>query len=514
MRSFLLTLLLLIIRTYIVNAQQIVLQPIPSIGIDASLGYHDNFGTDNNNYGSDIYLNSFCIPGADGGRNSNRALLKFDLSLVPANVTITSAYLELSATGFINSLLPGHFGNNTAILSRVAENWNEFGVTWNSEPSLDLSTQLTLPASLSSTQNYSANVTGMVSDMYLNPTSNFGFHLRLVNENPNNSAALTFYSSDYSTPELRPKLIINYEVNQTEVSFCTDNFEMNGSDASLGYHDNYGTSSTNYVNDLYLKAFCVPGASGGENTNRGLLYFNLSSIPVGSNVTDATLYLYGVGYINANFPGHFGINSSKIYRVSNPWNENTVTWDNQPSTISNQYVTLPQSTSFDQDYVITTTALVDEMVQNPQTNYGFMLQLDNEDPAIPGALAFHSSDGSNLGKFPTLCVSYEFNDTIIDVEIPLENNLFIPNVLTVNGDGINDSFSFPIDLFSSFEVSILNRWGNVIYQTSEKGGLLFWDGYTLSDNKCTDGVYYYTLSGILNDGTSIKKNGFITLLND
>jgi hypothetical protein len=43
-------------------------------------------------------------------------------------------------------------------------------------------------------------------------------------------------------------------------------------------------------------------------------------------------------------------------------------------------------------------------------------------------------------------------------------------------------------------------------------GVLLWDGTNNGGTLCTDGVYFYQITGRLNDGTSISKNGFVTLL--
>ncbi|ASS48562.1 MAG: hypothetical protein A3D31_07600 [Candidatus Fluviicola riflensis] len=505
---------MLIFSSTTIYSQQLVLQPDANAGIDASLGYHDNFNTDFNNYGTDTYFKAFCIPGASGGRNSNRGVIKFDLSALPANVTITSATLELTATGYLNSLLPGHFGDNAAYLTQIDATWLENTVTWANAPTISAANQVLIPASSNANQNYSINVTTMVSNMYANPSINYGFHLSLVNEDPNDAAAIAFFSSDYNVSSSRPKLIINYISNVID-SLCTTNDGANGTDASLGYHDNFGTSANNYGNDLYLKAFCIPGADGGENTNRGLLYFDLSSVPVGSNVISASLELYGTGYLNDLLPGHFGNNSAKIYRVTESWSEFSVTWDNQPAASVSDFAVVPQSSAFDQDYVINTTTMVDYMVQNPQENYGFLLQLDTESPNSAAALTFYSSDSPTSDKWPKLCLTYVSNDSVIDIELPLEEEVFfIPNVLTVNADGINDSFSFDEDQFSHFEVTIFNRWGNTVHETTDKEGLLFWDGHNLSGDNCSEGIYFYQFSATTISGKSVQKTGFIQVIND
>lgn len=491
-------LLLLIFCSSSIFAQQLILQPDASVGVDASLGYHDNYNTDINNYGTDIYFKAFCVPGASGGRNSNRGVIRFDLSVLPAGVTITSATLELTASGYINAGLPGHFGNNAAYIARIDAAWLENSVTWAAAPTIDVSNQVSIPASSNSTQNYSIDVTAMVDNMYANPSTNFGFDLRLANEDPNDAAAIAFFSSDYSVSSSRPKLIINYTSNAID-SLCTTNDGANGTDASLGYHDNYGTSSNNYGADVYLKAFCVPGSSGGQNANRGLLYFDLTSVPAGSDVIAATLELYGAGYINAGLPGHFGNNASHVYRVTAPWSENTVTWDNQPTFSATDYVTLPSSTSFDQDYQISTTTIVEHMVQNPTTNFGFLLQLDNENPSDAAALAFHSSDGPNSAKYPKLCLTYKIGYLEVETEI-YQPGSGLQMMLFPNPTSGELTAQLTEGIFDASQLFVYNSMGQVInlnYNTLNERTIVF------STEELANG--YYTIRYLNSKHSFIKQ---------
>ncbi len=183
-------------------------QPNANVGIDASLGYHDNFGTDFNNYGTDTYLKAFCIPGAMGGRNSNRGMLYFDLSAIPPGATIISAELKLYATGYINNLLPGHFGNNLSYIEQVSAPWTESTVTWNNQPATTQTNRATLPISGNASQDYTVNVTAMTQTLINNQAANYGFMLRLDTEDPNNQAALLFYSSDHNDASKHPQLCV------------------------------------------------------------------------------------------------------------------------------------------------------------------------------------------------------------------------------------------------------------------------------------------------------------------
>ncbi len=80
----------------------------------------------------------------------------------------------------------------------------------------------------------------------------------------------------------------------------------------------------------------------------------------------------------------------------------------------------------------------------------------------------------------------------------------VPNVFTPNNDGVNDIFSLDQLSIKPKKMSIINRWGNIIFQTEDN---FSWDG-TYEGMKCIDGVYYYLIEFTKN----IKINGFIHLI--
>ncbi len=67
----------------------------------------------------------------------------------------------------------------------------------------------------------------------------------------------------------------------------------------------------------------------------------------------------------------------------------------------------------------------------------------------------------------------------------------LPNVFTPNGDGINDNFTpFPYDFVEKVKMTILNRWGAMVFQTEDPE--INWDGKDMTTNKdCSEGVYFY-----------------------
>jgi len=97
-------------------------------------------------------------------------------------------------------------------------------------------------------------------------------------------------------------------------------------------------------------------------------------------------------------------------------------------------------------------------------------------------------------------------DTAV-VNILITGDLEIPDIITPNGDGNNDSFVIRgIENFPENELIIFNRWGNKVYEAVNYGN--DWRG-TWNNNELPDGTYYYVFTNRQN-GALISK-GFITL---
>lgn len=84
--------------------------------------------------------------------------------------------------------------------------------------------------------------------------------------------------------------------------------------------------------------------------------------------------------------------------------------------------------------------------------------------------------------------------------------LHIPNVITPNGDGMNDRFVVEgLDNYSDNEITILNRWGNHVFE--QKRYQQNWDGKGLNA-----GTYFYLLKVKDSAGRWQVFKGYITLL--
>ena len=93
--------------------------------------------------------------------------------------------------------------------------------------------------------------------------------------------------------------------------------------------------------------------------------------------------------------------------------------------------------------------------------------------------------------------------------------MFIPNIFSPNGDGVNDFFSFGYyDSFDvqEFNIRIFDRWGNEVF-TSEDSNFQ-WDG-TMGGADLMLGVYTFVVQLVYNseDGPeSFSTFGDITLM--
>lgn len=90
----------------------------------------------------------------------------------------------------------------------------------------------------------------------------------------------------------------------------------------------------------------------------------------------------------------------------------------------------------------------------------------------------------------------------VSVIIEVISDLEAPNIITANGDGINDLFELK-GLVPNTKLVILNRWGNLIYTSDNYDNT--WGGKDLSGNQVTEGVYTYMVK--LPDGN--QKHGFV-----
>jgi hypothetical protein len=125
-----------------------------------------------------------------------------------------------------------------------------------------------------------------------------------------------------------------------------------------------------------------------DRQTRGILQFNLNTIPSHAIVDSARLDLYGkipqplwdsVAYWNFVSKAHTtGINESELLRITQPWSVATTMQQTDLITTQTNKVTLPASDSVCQDYSLNLKNMLQDMIAEPDSSYGFLLKLTND----------------------------------------------------------------------------------------------------------------------------------------
>ncbi|MGE0637994.1 MAG: gliding motility-associated C-terminal domain-containing protein [Bacteroidia bacterium] len=93
----------------------------------------------------------------------------------------------------------------------------------------------------------------------------------------------------------------------------------------------------------------------------------------------------------------------------------------------------------------------------------------------------------------------------------IEQVLTVPNVFTPNGDDYNDSFYIRNKGDGGFVFTVINRWGQVVFNT--EGQEVLWSGRSNAGQELPAGTYYYVLKVDLKEGEEpVVQKGFITLI--
>lgn len=84
-----------------------------------------------------------------------------------------------------------------------------------------------------------------------------------------------------------------------------------------------------------------------------------------------------------------------------------------------------------------------------------------------------------------------------------------PNVVVLSSLSGNDAFFVNYEGIATFKCTILNRWGNVIFEYTNPADK--WYGKTASGDIVEEGTYFYRIDATLDGGIELQKHGFIVL---
>jgi gliding motility-associated-like protein len=148
------------------------------------------------------------------------------------------------------------------------------------------------------------------------------------------------------------------------------------------------------------------------------------------------------------------------------------------------------------------------LVKDPQAGeqyrwYKNILSTDVTGPTFP----IKDLSDRDTGSYRVKAVNQHGCDLWSDVYVlnMAQAGLFVPNIFTPNGDGLNDYFQIiGLDEFVENKLDIVNKYGKVVF--SQENYHNTWNGEGLAN-----GIYYYTLKLKREDGNTSISTGFVHL---
>ena len=127
----------------------------------------------------------------------------------------------------------------------------------------------------------------------------------------------------------------------------------------------------------------------------------------------------------------------------------------------------------------------------------------------------------HMGKYTVCLRAYNTLDCVDTFCLELENtfktHIFIPNVITPgNPDNYNDEFEIEIDGEESYDLIIVNRWGQTVFKgnaDAQPGEGINWNGTAFNNGKvCPAGVYYVIFRYNFYFEEPVQYNGTLTII--
>lgn len=118
---------------------------------------------------------------------------------------------------------------------------------------------------------------------------------------------------------------------------------------------------------------------------------------------------------------------------------------------------------------------------------------------------------NTIGVYTVTLIAYNnvptCSDTaVLTIQVFDQPNVTIPNIVTPNGDGINDEFLLKGYGIKNYEATFYDRWGRKVAQVTGDGNT-HWNPQDLHD-----GTYYYVITVNTIDGKTKEYDGFLTLI--
>ncbi|MDH3629517.1 MAG: DNRLRE domain-containing protein [Gammaproteobacteria bacterium] len=343
--------------------------------------------------------------------DSERPLLRFDLSSIPVKAAILSA----TAWFYVDQSHP----EGAVDIHRITADWIETDATWNTmNANMDSAVITSIPPQPTSDVWVAVNLTSQVQ-AWINDQPNYGITLNSTSEgvdgryDSRESANAPYLEVIVGTPPTSPALLkavgmlangVTRDITRNDVVLYQHPPGMlqlqpgaaDGEDAEIwdqAPNNNYGAADETWV------------SSAVSDTTRSLLRFNLGAIPAGARIMRADLSLERESGSGADQP-------VSAHRIVNPWSEASVTWNQRESgtnwdtagaDFDNMAITTTPVGPVNQRYAWNITSLVQGWVDGSYPNYGVALVAAIA--GMPGE-RFYTSDETDETRRPRLMINY------------------------------------------------------------------------------------------------------------
>lgn len=205
-----------------VQNYELILRPDSTTGQDSYVALLDHDAADGNaniNFAHELVMGRWTMSWDSNDSATMRGYLRFDgLSQIPTHATVTSATLYLYGEGTDSSAsfpfgdsYPDHASqDNSGYLQMVTGGtWDQKTITWNNAPAATADGQVAIPTSTTSwNYNTTIDITNLVQKQVTNPSTNYGYMLKLQVEQL--YRAMEFASCESPDSLERPRLVVQY----------------------------------------------------------------------------------------------------------------------------------------------------------------------------------------------------------------------------------------------------------------------------------------------------------------
>lgn len=221
-------------------------------------------GSPTSNYGTKTYL--YNQSSSTDSFGDERDWLRFDLSSLPANTTITNATLNLFCWSATGASAP------TAVCGGTDDTWTETGITFNSQPAFGAAIDTQTLASGVTSAWYTWNVTSFTQTKYAGNQLE-SLVLKPVTEGASSTTAYAFESREYSSNT--PYLQITAQANGAPVPTVTQ----------VQFYYRYSTDDSTWTPWTSYQTVNAAPWTVNFNYSNGYGYYEFYSVATDSNGT-------------------------------------------------------------------------------------------------------------------------------------------------------------------------------------------------------------------------------------